>query len=138
AAAAIAVAGASAYAVVNRQAVKACSSSAAVVSTAWNAGEKDRVHAAFLATKTPFAEDSFKNAAAVLDDYAANWSATSSEVCLDYKVRAVDSEEIHARRVLCLEDRKTQLNALAQLFEKDADVDVVSNAVSAARALEDL
>src|SRR5262249_25585526 len=51
------------------------------LSGVWDDARKQTIHAAFLATGKPFAEDAFRAVAHGLDQYAAAWTAQHTEAC---------------------------------------------------------
>lgn len=100
----------------------------------WDAGRKGEVRAAFLATRAPFAEGAWKGVEPILDGYARSWSAMHRGACEATRVRGEQSEDLLDRRMLCLDQRLSDVEALANLF-RHADAEVVEKAVAAASAL---
>ena len=100
----------------------------------WDDQVRDRVHAAFLATKAPYAEAAWDGTTRLLDDYARDWVSMRREVCEASVVRQEESAELFGRKMVCLGQRLTELEQLTELLV-DADADVVSRAVVAAGSL---
>jgi tetratricopeptide (TPR) repeat protein/tRNA A-37 threonylcarbamoyl transferase component Bud32 len=103
----------------------------------WDDERKKAVHAAFLSTAKPYAEDAWRGVERALDGYSREWVAMSSQACEANRVRGSDTDEVFALRTLCLEDHLKEVHALVDLYVQ-ADAEVVSNAVSGARALADV
>ncbi len=95
---------------------------------------KDQMRTAFLATRKPYAAGAFENASRVLDGYASKWSAMYVEICEATHVRGEQSPEVMDLRMACLLECLEDLRALTRLL-RNADADVVQNAVKAANAL---
>src|SRR5262249_45404077 len=89
---------------------------------------------AFRATGVAYAESAWAGAAGALDRYADHWAAQHAEACRATRVRGEQSEDVLARRMACLEQRRQSLSATAQVFAS-ADAEVVERAVRAARGL---
>jgi eukaryotic-like serine/threonine-protein kinase len=100
----------------------------------WDDEIRGRVHAAFLATKAPYAEAAWAGTTRLLDDYARDWVAMHREVCEASVVRRQESAQLFGRKMVCLGQRLTELEQLTELLV-DADTDVVSRAVVAAGSL---
>jgi tetratricopeptide (TPR) repeat protein len=100
----------------------------------WDEQIRTQVHDAFLATKTPYAENAWQGTARHLDAYADAWVEMHREVCEASVVRQEESPELFGRKMVCLGQRLTELEQLTELLV-DADVDVVSLAVVAAGSL---
>jgi tetratricopeptide (TPR) repeat protein/predicted Ser/Thr protein kinase len=100
----------------------------------WDDDVRTQVHDAFLATKTPYAENAWQGTAHHLDTYADAWVEMHREVCEASVVRQEESPELFGRKMVCLGQRLTELEQLTELLV-DADVDVVSLAVVAAGSL---
>ncbi len=95
---------------------------------------RTEMRTAFLATGKAYAAAAFEGAARALDDYAARWSAMYVDICEATHVRGEQSPEVMDLRMACLLDCLEDLRALTRLF-RQADADVVRNAVKAANAL---
>ncbi|HUJ58811.1 MAG TPA: tetratricopeptide repeat protein [Kofleriaceae bacterium] len=100
----------------------------------WGAAERQRVHAAFLATGAPYAEDAFEAVARTLDGYGASWTAMRSEACEATRVRGTQSDAALGLRMACLDDRRDQLAAQVAQLER-ADLAVVRRGGEAPGAL---
>jgi tetratricopeptide (TPR) repeat protein len=119
-----------------------CSSGASRLAGAWEPGgatsaRKEAVHAAFLASGTPFAEQAFASVSRLLDDFAARWIAGYADACEATHVRGEQSAEVLDLRMGCLGERLGNLRALTDVLAR-ADAKVVENAVNAAGALPSL
>ncbi|HLL54032.1 MAG TPA: tetratricopeptide repeat protein, partial [Myxococcaceae bacterium] len=111
-----------------------CGGAASRLAGVWDSGRKDAVRKAFLATGKPFAQASATEVARALDEYAAAWTAGHTDACEATRVRREQSEGLMELRMLCLDRRRQELDALGDLFST-ADAQVVEKAVQASRAL---
>jgi tetratricopeptide (TPR) repeat protein len=103
----------------------------------WDDGRKQLVHGAFAATGQPYAEDAFASTARTLDDYARSWVGQRTDACEATRVRGEQSDELLDLRMRCLDARREELSALADLYSR-ADADLVRRSVAAAHALTPL
>jgi tetratricopeptide (TPR) repeat protein/predicted Ser/Thr protein kinase len=100
----------------------------------WDDDVREQVHAAFLETKAPYAENAWQGTALHLDTYADAWVEMHREVCEASVVRQEESPELFGRKMVCLGQRLTELEQLTELLV-EADADVVSLAVVASGSL---
>ena len=114
-----------------------CSGTADEIATVWGSEAKARVEAAFLATELPYARGSLASVHAMIDDYAAEWSAMRTSACEATHLRDTQSAEVLDLRMSCLDDRLAELAATIDLLAT-ADAAVVENAVSGASSLSPL
>lgn len=105
---------------VQRPADSACTTSRAEIETVWNPDRAARVRDAILATKAPFAVDSWQRIERSLDQYADRWVAMSTRACEATAVHRTQSAELLDRRMTCLAQRRADLDAtLTTLAETD-------------------
>src|SRR5262249_27880216 len=71
----------------------------------WDAGQRKRVEAAFLAVRSPYAASVFASVAALLDRFAADWVAMRTDACEAARVRGEQSEQVQTLRMACLDTR---------------------------------
>jgi tetratricopeptide (TPR) repeat protein len=114
-----------------------CPSAEGTLAGVWDDDRRAAAHAAFLATKKPFAESAFRGAAGALDAYAAGWTKMHGEACEATLVRGQQSSELMDLRMACLDDRLASLRAISARFTS-ADDDAVLGATQAANALPPL
>ncbi|MGE0550188.1 MAG: protein kinase [Kofleriaceae bacterium] len=96
----------------------------------WDRGTKERLRWAFLVTKAPFAEDAWTRVEPKLDELATSWSEAHKRACTETRIEHVQSEEVLARRSICLERNRQDLKALVEVLGK-ADAKLVSNSLQA-------
>jgi eukaryotic-like serine/threonine-protein kinase len=84
----------------------------------WNPERKRAVRAAFLATRLPFAEDAWTAVERGLDGYLRSWAAMRRGACEATRVRGEQSAELLDRRMLCLDQRLSQVDSLAGLLAR--------------------
>jgi tetratricopeptide (TPR) repeat protein len=95
---------------------------------------KAEIRQAFLATGASYAAETFAKVRAILDRYAASWSAVYTDACEATHVRGEQSAEVLDLRMAALQEALDGLRALSRIF-RQANRDVVENAVRAASAL---
>ena len=114
-----------------------CPDAADALHGVWDEPGRAAVERAFLATARPYAADAWSTVREGLDAYAARWVAMRNEACEATRVRGEQSEELFDRRMRCLSERRSQLEATAALLA-DADDDVVRGAAHAVSGLGSL
>ena len=95
---------------------------------------RSAVHRGMLNTGSALAAGTWTRVAALLDDYAANWSAAYTDTCEATHVRGDQSDEVLDLRMNCLEGARGSLRALTDVLTT-ADDRAVIEAVNAAHAL---
>ncbi len=84
----------------------------------WDPAVKRAVHDAYVATKLPYAEQSFAALAPALDRYADEWTAASTESCEATRVRRDQTEEVLALRQECLDHLLQDLTSLTAVLSE--------------------
>lgn len=130
----VGAASATTFALAPRDVAPSCTPSDDVLRDIWDAGRKDEVKRAFLATKAVFAEDAWKSVERTLDGYAASLSTTMREACEATHLRGVQSTTALDRQSACLGDRYVALGAYTRVLGR-ADAKVVERAVNGALGL---
>ncbi|MBI5500567.1 MAG: serine/threonine protein kinase [Deltaproteobacteria bacterium] len=113
---------------------EACSAAGALPAGVWDAGVRTRMRTAFLATRAPFAEQTFERVAASLDGYAQEWTRSRRAACEAARAGADPGPDGAQRRDECLVQRLDQFRALTGLFA-EADSSTVEHAVDATQGL---
>ncbi|WP_304988505.1 serine/threonine-protein kinase [Corallococcus sp. CA053C] len=113
---------------------RVCAGAEALVSERWGADAREKVTQAFLATKSPVAQDMARRVGDVLDGYGAEWAKQHTTACEDTRVREVQTEALLSQRFVCLERRRKDLGALVGTLQT-ADAALVDKALDAAYAL---
>ena len=80
----------------------------------WDPTRSQQLHATFVATGEPSAEDAWRGAAAALDDYTGRWVAMRVEACEATQVRGEQSAELMDLRMGCLDQRLGEVSALVE------------------------
>ncbi len=101
----------------------------------WDPVKSQQLHARLLATNRPHAADTFKKMAAQLSKYADDWVIMRNESCQATHVLGEQSEHLLDLRMHCLDQRKSELQALVNLFATRADAAMLDKAVMAALGL---
>ena len=99
----------------------------------WDADRAEAVKTSFLATKEPYAADTWARVQPQLDAYAAGWTAMRAEAC-ETHAAGMQSGELFDRRTACLEQRRAGLVGLVDALAS-ADTEVVQRAVQATAGL---
>ena len=95
------------------------------------------IHAAFLRSGKSYAVDVFNTASRALTAYAQSWANMYKETCEATQIRHEQSADVLDLRMSCLQERLGGLRALTTVL-RDANGEVVENAVSASNALASL
>jgi tetratricopeptide (TPR) repeat protein len=95
---------------------------------------RETARRAFLASGVPTAGETWERVAPLLDRYAAGWLAMYGDACQATHMRHAQPTAVLDLRMTCLEQRRTALAALTDLF-MTADRGAIAKAVDAANAL---
>ncbi len=114
-----------------------CTGSEAKLAGVWDPQLRQRMEAAFLATRLPFAEDTFRLGAAALDRYTTRWAQTHHDACLATRVRGEQSDQLLTLRMTCLQERLAAVSATTELFA-NADAPLVGKAMQTLDGLPSL
>jgi serine/threonine protein kinase/tetratricopeptide (TPR) repeat protein len=115
--------------------VSHCPALADAIAGHWNPERRAQIEQVFLASDTPYANDSFRRVAQTLDGWAATWAASRVEICEATRV-GEQSYDLLDVRMYCLERRANEFDAMVNLFI-EADAAVVERSVSAAHDIGD-
>jgi tetratricopeptide (TPR) repeat protein len=124
------------YRQVRLQRIGACATRAAAVERVWGEARRREVHAAFVATGRPFAEDVFVRVAPRLDEHARALGAMAVSACEATRLHGEPEATLQLRDD-CLELRLAELRSLVGVFAA-ADAKVVQNAPQAVSSLSSL
>ena len=113
----------------------ACREGEEEIAEIWNEEARQRIEAAFAATGSVVAEDSWQHAREDLARFVSAWRGQLRDACDDTHVRGDQSDEVLELRLLCLDRRMTQLSALLDVFSQ-ADEQVAEESVAAVRNLD--
>ena len=94
-----------------------CTGTERALAGVWDAPIKLKVHAAFTATKKPYAEQANAAVTKALDSYLAGWTTATVGNCEATRIRGEQTEQIQAIRQLCLDQRFEEARSLAQLLQ---------------------
>jgi tetratricopeptide (TPR) repeat protein/predicted Ser/Thr protein kinase len=114
--------------------VRLCGGGEEKLDSLWNAGRKQAIHAAFLATGASFAEAAWRTVEQTLDRYTAGWAGMRREACEATRLRGEQSESLLDRRMFCLDQHLQETAAVVDLFAH-ADGQIVEKAVVTAARL---
>ncbi|WP_152629747.1 serine/threonine-protein kinase [Haliangium ochraceum] len=117
---------------------RVCGDAEQHLSGVWDQDMKRRIRSAFLATPLPYAATTFERVSHQLDSYADGWTEMHDEACEATHVREEQSPQTLDLRIFCLEQRRSRMHALTELFSSEATARVVDNSISEAMALPPL
>jgi hypothetical protein len=103
----------------------------------WDGRQPEAVRAAFTATGAPFAAEAYRAVAAAFAGYRVAWQTQYREACEATQVRGEQSPELMDLRMRCLERRRGEAKALADVLAS-ADLEVVTRAKRSVDAISDL
>ncbi len=114
-----------------------CLESGDKLAVVWNDARRAAVRDGLGAVDREFVPATVELVASTLDEYAASWTQMHTEACEATHVRGEQSQRLLERRNLCLQDRLSELDALAKLLA-EADPVVAAQAGFAALELQPL
>jgi tetratricopeptide (TPR) repeat protein len=117
--------------------VRACAGAERKLDGVWDEARRQAVRVAFGKSDKPYAAAALSAVEKLFDGYAHNWLAMHVDACEAAYVRGEQSQDLLDLRMTCLEDRRAQLNTLAELFSA-ADGPVIERAVQSAQSLPSL
>lgn len=106
----------------------------AKIAAVWTPERRAAMRDAFLATKIPYADDTWARVERGLDAEAARWSAMHVAACDATHERAEQTPELLDLRVACLDEHLVEMSSLMDVFAH-ADEKVVASATKAVLAL---
>lgn len=115
-----------------------CAQADAKLAEVWNKDERSAIRARFLATKRPYAADTFQRAERALDGYATAWADAYTDACEATHVRGEQSQNLLDLRMACLDQRLGEMAAQIDVFAEASDAKVLDGAVRAVADLGDL
>ncbi len=113
----------------------ACVAPANAFDGVWDRRIRVALQAAFRATGTSFAAQSFTATTRPLDRYVGRWRGLYRESCRDTYWRGSQSNQLLDRRSQCLEERKAELAALTARLTDSADAQTLQKAAGAVEQL---
>ncbi len=105
-----------------------CAGAADKVGQVWGPAARQRVRAAFLATKDPNAADLFGRVERALDGRLATWADAHTEACRATRVRGEQSESMLDLRMQCLERARRQMQNLVWLWQDNVQLNQAAQA----------
>ncbi len=111
----------------------ACSGGESRMTGIWDGPRRAALRKAFMATGSGYAGDATQAVASTLDHYREAWVEMHGETCRATR-RGEQSEELLDLRMTCLEQRRSELDALVDVLTQNAD-EAVRGAAEAAAAL---
>jgi tetratricopeptide (TPR) repeat protein len=105
------------------------------VAAIWDGPARQKVRAAFLATREARAGAVFERVERGVEDRLSGWVAAHREACRATRVRGEQSETMLDLRMQCLERARRQMEALTEIWQKNV---VLNEAVQAALTVGDV
>ncbi|XXX75567.1 tetratricopeptide repeat protein [Sorangium sp. So ce134] len=134
----LALAGAAAIGLARQRPGGLCEGGEARLAGVWDEAAKGKVRAAFAGTGRPHAEDTYRRVERALDARARAWVEMYADSCEATRVRGDQSERLLDLRTACLERRRQEMTALAALFARGPDAEVLDRSVQASLSLPGL
>ncbi len=100
----------------------------------WNDETATAVRTAFVASHKPYAEDAWDRVSAFLNDYGQRWADQHQAACTATQIRGEQSKPLMDVRMVCLERRRSQVDALVRHLQAPKN-GTVRHALSAVHAL---
>ncbi|HWB75061.1 MAG TPA: tetratricopeptide repeat-containing protein kinase family protein, partial [Nannocystaceae bacterium] len=117
-----------------RERQRACAAEGATISEVWNDDTRERMRTALRDTGVGTAEVTAAKVMPWLDEQARAWQQARTEVCLDHGERRGWNDDVVARALWCLDERRMELDAVVGELVR-ADARMVHKAVQAASGL---
>jgi len=117
--------------------LEACKTSSHTIDEIWNADRRASLGARFDAAAAPYAGATWQSMGRALDGYASAWTTVYDVRCTaDARARVRRAPRFDDPGLLCLDDRKADLDLLLQLLESDGGVE--ASLLHAAEAVQSL
>jgi len=113
------------------RAPEACAGARAQLASIWNAKARNGLENVFAETGTPYSADAFARAAAALDEYADEWTATWTAACQATRVHGTQSAALLDLRMHCLGRLRARMAAIVGVLGSRPDATAVARAVQA-------
>jgi serine/threonine-protein kinase len=97
----------------------------------WDPAAKRAVKQSFLASKRPYAADTFERVERRIDRWTAEWVEHHTDACRATRVSGTQSERALDLRMRCLDRKLAALESLVAIFTAEPDALVVDRAVEA-------
>jgi eukaryotic-like serine/threonine-protein kinase len=97
-----------------------CQGGPARAAALWNQAAREKVRAAFLATRSPIAADVFGRVDRLMAGQAADWAAAYTDTCEATHVRGDQSVAMLDLRMRCLERSRRQIGSLVEVWSREA------------------
>jgi tetratricopeptide (TPR) repeat protein len=114
-----------------------CTGGEAEALEVWNPRVQGDVERSLLATGVPYAADTWRRTRGQIDDYMAGWKGAYRSTCEATRRRGEQSEQVMGVRMICLEQRRSEVSALTKTLT-EAGGETVSHAVQASMQLSSL
>jgi tetratricopeptide (TPR) repeat protein len=134
AAAAVALAAVGTYQWLSSRQSELCRGADRKLAGVWDPQARAEVSRAFVASAEAGADRAAAKVVELLDGYAASWVAMHTDACEATRLRGEQTEALLSLRMICLDRRLHQMDALARLL-RTADARMVDRSVEAALGL---
>ncbi len=114
-----------------------CQGATARLTGVWDPAVSGKLSAAFLATKSPIAQENFARVQQAVDAYTRQWVRMHTDACEATRVRGEQSDEVLSLRMGCLDQRLKEVKALTEVLQENTAT-VMAQAPRAVRALTPL
>jgi serine/threonine protein kinase/tetratricopeptide (TPR) repeat protein len=114
-----------------------CAGSEQEIAQIWNDAQRAAIATAFARSGNPRADATWERVRSALDSYATSWASMRKDSCEATRVRGTQSDEALDLRTACLDQRRRELKASADVLATATGA-VVDNAVTMVRTLSSL
>ena len=97
-------------------AIEPCTGAEQQLASVWTDERADRVRQAFIATKLPYAEDTWRSVERSINAYRERWATGWREACVATSVRKEQSAELLDKRMVCLDRKRAELSSLVDVL----------------------
>jgi len=99
-----------------RDSQRSCEGGARALEGVWDAPAKEAIRRAFLATRKPYAETTWRGVEKGLEGYTRHWVELYRTTCEATRGRTGEPEAVPRLRMQCLERRRQEVKALAEVL----------------------
>ncbi len=95
---------------------RSCEGGERALEGVWDASAKEAIRRAFLATRKPYAETTWRGVEKGLEGYTRGWVTMYRDTCEASRERGGESAAVLGPRMQCLERRRQEVKALAEVL----------------------
>lgn len=93
-----------------------CGDMGSALGEAWSQTRRNAAETAILSSQAPYAQDAWRSAARLFDDYAEDWQHQLRSSCIDTRVKKQQSEAVLERRGQCFSRLRSELDSVSAVL----------------------